>query len=267
METYQGKEYIYAIPETDLKEGILEIPARDIEKTPYVMLYDVGRDRLVGIRKNDNKRFSESAETEKFFCLVVGSRGFHDYKFFSEKLDFMLSNQTNTAIYIVTGGCSSGADKMAEDYAVEHGYGLYIMHADWEHEGKSAGFKRNKLMHQYISTKEKRGCVMFWDGKSKGTAHSFELSQKYGNPVKCIKVKPAKGQEVQEDVLKEEIPENDFEEAIHWSEYLESLALKRPDGEYTEDCYCKGEKTLQFQVKEGIVIAAKCSRCKRNIIS
>lgn len=121
---------------------------------------------------------------EYFFCLVVGSRNFSDYEFMKKKLDHLLKNQPN--VVIVSGG-ARGADFLAERYAKEKGYPLKVFPANWNALGKSAGYIRNEEMHSYISKAEKRGCVAFWDGKSKGTKHNFELVKKYNNPLRVIR--------------------------------------------------------------------------------
>ena len=116
-----------------------------------------------------------------FYCLVVGSRTFNDYSLMYKKLDYLLQNYED--IVIVSGG-AKGADNLAERYAKEHHYELRVFKAEWNKYGKQAGFLRNEVMHKHISQYEKRGVVAFWDGSSKGTAHNFELSIKYNNPIK-----------------------------------------------------------------------------------
>lgn len=121
----------------------------------------------------------------EFFCLVVGSRTFTDYKLFSKKMDMVLRNILERII-IVSGG-AEGTDSMAERYAEEHGYKLYVINADWS-LGRNAGYERNKEMHRFIAEHNRRGCIAFWDGKSKGTQHSFELAKKFNNQLRVIKV-------------------------------------------------------------------------------
>lgn len=119
---------------------------------------------------------------EYFFCLVVGSRTFNDYQLMSEKLDKILCNKQK--IIIVSGG-AKGADSLAEKYAKEHEYPCVVFKADWS-KGKSAGFKRNEEMHQFIAHAKDRGCVAFHQNNSKGTAHNFGLAAKYGNQIRRI---------------------------------------------------------------------------------
>lgn len=118
-----------------------------------------------------------------FFCLVVGSRTFNDYEKMEKTLDYFLSNQED--VCIVSGG-AKGADSLAEEYAKKHCYPLMIFPADWS-KGNSAGYVRNTKMHEFIAQFEHRGCVAFWDGKSHGTAHNFELAPKYNTPIKIVK--------------------------------------------------------------------------------
>lgn len=127
---------------------------------------------------------------EYFFCLVVGSRGFRDYSLLKERLDYYLQNQGDEAV-IVSGG-ANGADSLAEQYAKERGLPLKVFHADWQTHGKGAGYIRNKQMHKYLSKQSKRGVVAFWDGKSKGTTHSFDLAKEYGNPLKIVRERETK---------------------------------------------------------------------------
>lgn len=127
----------------------------------------------------------DSRMCEAFFCLVVGSRSFCDYDLMVQKLDHLLQNHKK--IVIVSGG-AKGSDKMAERYAHEHGYPTKIFPADWYSYGLSAGFIRNREMHQFLSRQKKRGVVAFWDGLSHGTQHSFLLAEEFNNPLKLIMV-------------------------------------------------------------------------------
>ena len=130
-----------------------------------------------------------SSNSNKFYLLVVGSRNFNDFNLLNKKLDKALSNYKDFDIEIVSGG-AYGADHLAEQYALEHGYSTKIFpitKADWDKYGKKAGYLRNKAMHEYIAQFPNRGVVAFWDGQSKGTQHSFVLSKLYNNPIRIVK--------------------------------------------------------------------------------
>ena len=43
-------------------------------------------------------------------------------------------------------------------------------------------------MHKFLSEYQFRGCIAFWDGKSKGTAHNFSLVKKYDTPIRIIRI-------------------------------------------------------------------------------
>ena len=123
---------------------------------------------------------------KEFFCLVVGSRTFTDYHFFSKKMDKVLSSKQDKKIILVSGG-AKGTDTMAERYAKSRNYKMYVINADWN-KGSVAGYERNEEMHRFISEHDERGCIAFWDGDSKGTTHSFELAKKYDNQLKIINI-------------------------------------------------------------------------------
>lgn len=72
-----------------------------------------------------------------------------------------------------------GADRLGEKYAKEHGYKVLYFPADWDIDGKSAGFIRNVKMAENADA-----LVAFWDGKSVGTKHMIETAQNKGLAVR-----------------------------------------------------------------------------------
>ena len=121
---------------------------------------------------------------EAFFCLVVGSRSFQDYRLLSEKLDYLLKEQPE--VVIVSGG-ANGADSLAERYAKEKNIPCIVFPAKWEELGKAAGYIRNREMMTFVSKTRKHGCVAFWDGRSKGTKHNFGLAEEFGVPIQVVR--------------------------------------------------------------------------------
>jgi hypothetical protein len=103
--------------------------------------------------------------------IVAGGRDFNDYNLLKEKLNQILGD--NSDIEIVSG-MARGADTLGIKYANELGYQIKEFPAQWDKYGKSAGYRRNDEMAKYSDT-----CVCFWDGKSKGTKHMIDLSNKY----------------------------------------------------------------------------------------
>lgn len=117
-------------------------------------------------------------------CLVVGSRTITDYNLIKKHLDFLLQGKDD--VEIVSGG-ANGVDKLAKRYAAEHNLKYRECPALWRKYGRSAGYKRNVHMHRYISQFPDRICVAFWDGISKGTQQSFDLSKQYNNEIVIVK--------------------------------------------------------------------------------
>lgn len=112
--------------------------------------------------------------------IIAGSRDFHDYELLSAKLNKILSN-IKEPIEIVSGR-ASGADRLGEIYAREHGHKVKLFPANWSKHGNSAGYIRNEQMAIYADC-----CVVFWDGISRGTKHMINLANKHNLPLRIIR--------------------------------------------------------------------------------
>lgn len=118
-----------------------------------------------------------------FVVIVAGSRSFSDRSLMYKKLDYYLQNQDK--VLIVHGG-AKGADKCAAMYAKDRNIKTKVFLPNWDKYGKKAGILRNIEMLEYASQFQNRGCVVFWDGKSKGTKNDIELSKKYNVPLRIV---------------------------------------------------------------------------------
>lgn len=107
-----------------------------------------------------------------FKLIIAGSRGFNNYSFLKEKVDFLLKN-VNEEIEIVSG-TAQGADRLGERYANENGFKLKCFPANWDKFGNAAGYIRNQDMAEYANA-----CVVFWVNNSKGTKHMIDLAEKH----------------------------------------------------------------------------------------
>lgn len=107
---------------------------------------------------------------------VVGGRNFDDYEYLERELD-----KLDDIEMIVSGG-AKGADTLAERYAHEHGIKIKIFPPEWEIWGKQACNKRN---HQIVDECDQ--LIAFWDGESRGTAHSVALAVMAGKKVRIRK--------------------------------------------------------------------------------
>lgn len=73
---------------------------------------------------------------------IIGSRS-RDSNIDYKKCLEVFERIYETGDWIVSGGCPKGGDRFAEIIARKYGTTIIIHHADWNGQGKSAGFKRN----------------------------------------------------------------------------------------------------------------------------
>ncbi len=110
---------------------------------------------------------------------VVGSRGFTNKQVIWHELMHYLT-VTKGDLAIVSGG-ARGVDSLAAEFAREHRLKLLELLPEWDRYGRSAGFKRNHTIWAYADSG-----IAFWDGHSKGTAHSFQIARDTGKPLRII---------------------------------------------------------------------------------
>lgn len=121
-----------------------------------------------------------------FKVIIAGSREFTDYELLKERMDTLLANKidktkSDFGIEIVSG-TARGADRLGEKYAKEMGFKIKRFPANWELYGKRAGYIRNAEMRDYADA-----CVVFWDGKSKGSKHMINLAREKNMLIRIIK--------------------------------------------------------------------------------
>lgn len=107
---------------------------------------------------------------------IIGSRSFNNYDYLVRVLEPYKSK-----IDLVISGGAKGADSLGELWAKENNIETLIFLADWDKNGKAAGFIRNKDIIENCDC-----CIAFWDGSSKGTKHSLSLCDKLDKPYKII---------------------------------------------------------------------------------
>lgn len=111
---------------------------------------------------------------------VVGSRNFSDYTLFKKEFELFLK-ENNINVYKIISGWSKGADYFGKKYAHENNIEIIEFIPDWEKYSKKAGFLRNNDIWNNSDIG-----IAFWDGKSTGTAHSFEITKKQHKILKVI---------------------------------------------------------------------------------
>jgi predicted Rossmann fold nucleotide-binding protein DprA/Smf involved in DNA uptake len=109
---------------------------------------------------------------------IIGSRSFNNVELFGKTLEPYVDK-----ISLVISGGAKGADSLAEEWAGFNGINTEIYLPDWDKHGKRAGFIRNI---EIIGACD--AVIAFWDGESKGTAHSIQLAKETGKPVKIVRI-------------------------------------------------------------------------------
>jgi hypothetical protein len=110
---------------------------------------------------------------------IVGSREFPDLGMVEHYIRNLVWDTEMGAPTIISGG-APGVDTVAIKTAEKYGLPVEVIKPDWKTYGKPAGFRRNLFI---VSKVDK--VVAFWDGKSKGTKHTIDLTLQVG---KCLEV-------------------------------------------------------------------------------
>jgi hypothetical protein len=109
--------------------------------------------------------------------LVCGSRSWQDIHAIRRRLSELPPEST-----VIQGG-APGADSIARMIADDLGFTTATYHANWRRDGNRAGLIRNLRM---LNT-EPNLVLAFWDGESRGTAHTIREAEKRGIPVEVIR--------------------------------------------------------------------------------
>jgi hypothetical protein len=109
--------------------------------------------------------------------IIAGGRDFSDYELMSKSLKCLIGKDVT-----IISGRAKGADRLGETYGEEHSIPIERYPADWEKNGKSAGYLRNLQMLDNATH-----VIAFWDGKSKGTLHLLREAKKRNMPIKLVK--------------------------------------------------------------------------------
>lgn len=125
--------------------------------------------------------------------IVAGGRDFKDYELLTNSILNYLDEIDGTGIVDnpkqikFISGAARGADVLGEQFAYTWGYDVIQFPADWDHLGRSAGYRRNAEMAKFASEDGKSGVLIaFWDGKSRGTKHMIDLAKQYGLDVHVV---------------------------------------------------------------------------------
>ena len=113
--------------------------------------------------------------------LITGSRKFTDYRIFHDKVYNKLNEWWKPKygpVTIICGG-ARGTDELAVRFSNDYGLSIHIIKADWENDGKSAGYIRNgKIIQWMTKQREELACIGFIKGESKGTKHMIKMAKR-----------------------------------------------------------------------------------------
>jgi hypothetical protein len=115
---------------------------------------------------------------QEFKLIVAGSRGFNNYFQLSTVVESLATHDLAEYSVSLVSGMARGADKLAWEYAKKNNIQCYEFPADWNTNGRSAGYIRNTAMAEFAD-----GLLAFHDGVSKGTAHMIQIMRLHNKPV------------------------------------------------------------------------------------
>lgn len=113
--------------------------------------------------------------------LITGSRTWAEYGIVAANLQWALDRRPN--LLVVTGGCPTGADAIAEDWADRHDVSKEVHPALWDKHGRRAGFVRNAEMVNAGADL----CWAFILNESQGATMCADLATKAGIPTRLIR--------------------------------------------------------------------------------
>lgn len=119
----------------------------------------------------------------KHRVVVFGTRHYNDKFEFHAEMMALLDQLDGEPVIFISGAAKSGADYLIIRWCRKFGFPIILKEADWDKNGKAAGFIRNTEMAK-IAT---RG-IGFWDGKSSGTKHMLGQLDYYSVAHKTIYV-------------------------------------------------------------------------------
>lgn len=116
-----------------------------------------------------------------FRVIIAGTRTFSDYELLRTTCNNLLSEKQRTHTIVVISGTARGADQLGERYAKERGFQLQRFPADWERNGKAAGYIRNAKMADNADA-----LIAFWDGQSRGTKNMIDIARRKSLDMRII---------------------------------------------------------------------------------
>jgi hypothetical protein len=122
---------------------------------------------------------------DPYRCLITGSRNWTDQDAIHNAIaDTVRDVPADQELVIVHGLCPRGADAIADEWARKYGATVERHPANWQLEGKRAGFIRNARMVNLGADV----CLAFVRNGSRGASHTAALAERAGIPTRRFEV-------------------------------------------------------------------------------
>jgi hypothetical protein len=135
-------------------------------------------DATVKVKARLKKRAPPGSDGSGPVVAVVGSRKFLRWSQLYRVLDHVRRDNPN--LMVISGG-AEGADTYAEQWAKLREIPFRQYPANWERYGKKAGYMRNLDIVANATW-----VIAFWDGESRGTKHTIDLTREARKPLTII---------------------------------------------------------------------------------
>lgn len=113
--------------------------------------------------------------------IVAGSRNITEYETVKTAIDNLVNQ--GMKITAIIEGTAKGVDRLASQYAIEHGIENIRVPAEWKLYHKGAGSVRNQKMAEIGDA-----LLALWDGSSRGTMNMINIANNKGIPVTVVYV-------------------------------------------------------------------------------
>lgn len=129
---------------------------------------------------------ADSGKRPGFSLVIAGSRGLDPT---IEEIDAALlqCDLTWRDVGVVVSGGADGVDQAGERWAGHRALEVVVYPPDWKKYGKAGGMFRNREMAEACDAG-----LVFWDGKSSGSANMIANLCALRKPVWVVEMKPQK---------------------------------------------------------------------------
>lgn len=109
---------------------------------------------------------------------IVGSRGYNSLDEMETVIHQIIDDDYDSSEVCIVSGGAHGADALAEKVAIKNEYHFIEVPALWDVHGRRAGIIRNPVIVNISDI-----VFAFWDGKSRGTLNTINITKASGTPL------------------------------------------------------------------------------------